>query len=90
MQKRSVCVYCGSRDGKDCRLCTRPPRPLVPSLGAHKTGGLVYGAGDIGLMGACGPKLPKAAGGETFRGDSNTLDVQKKWAKTDLTELCCD
>jgi uncharacterized protein (TIGR00730 family) len=60
---RSICVYCGSRSGV---------RPAY-SEGARATGKmlaargwqLVYGAGDVGLMGEVA-RTAQAAGGRTF------------------------
>lgn len=60
---KSVCVYCGSRSGK---------RPAY-NLAAEQTGQmlakrdwrLVYGAGDVGLMGTVA-RSTQAAGGKTF------------------------
>ncbi|WP_298261901.1 TIGR00730 family Rossman fold protein [uncultured Litoreibacter sp.] len=60
---KSVCVYCGSRFGKD-------PAYKQAALDVGKTIAdnawrLVYGAGDVGLMGAVA-QATQAAGGETF------------------------
>ncbi|WP_194094716.1 LOG family protein [Marivivens aquimaris] len=60
---KSVCVYCGSRSGK---------RPEY-NLAAEQTGQmlakrdwrLVYGAGDVGLMGTVA-RFTQLAGGKTF------------------------
>ena len=60
---KSVCVYCGSRDGKN---------PKYAEV-AESTGGmlakngwrLVYGAGDVGLMGRVANSVQQA-GGKTF------------------------
>ena len=63
MPSLSVCVYCGSRKG------ARPE--YVAAADAFGTGmaragwRLVYGAGDIGLMGATA-RAAQAAGGDTF------------------------
>ena len=59
----SVCVYCGARDGAD---------PAYAAA-AEQTGGmlaangwqLVYGAGDVGLMGRVA-RAAQTAGGRTF------------------------
>ncbi|MGB8623779.1 MAG: TIGR00730 family Rossman fold protein [Paracoccaceae bacterium] len=61
--RRSICVFCGSRDG------TRPDY----AADAEETGRviadagwrLVYGAGDIGLMGRAA-RSAQAVGGQTF------------------------
>lgn len=63
MQQKSVCVFCGSRSG------AQP----VYAAAARATGGmlaaqgwrLVYGAGDVGLMGEVA-RASQAAGGATF------------------------
>lgn len=59
----SVCVFCGSRDGT-----TPEYRAVARELGtALATQGwrLVYGAGDVGLMGAVA-NAAQSAGGDTF------------------------
>lgn len=59
----SVCVYCGSRFGADPAY-----RAAATDLGtalAAEGWRLVYGAGDVGLMGAVA-NATQAAGGETF------------------------
>ena len=60
---RSVCVYCGSRDGADPRHAK-----AVEALGrgiAARGWRLVYGAGDVGLMGRVA-RAVQAGGGDTF------------------------
>lgn len=81
MHMNSVCVYCGSRKGGD-------PAYLADAetLGAAlATEGwrLVYGAGDVGLMGAVARAAQKA-GGETFGVIPQHL-VAWEVGKTDLT-----
>ncbi len=59
----SVCVYCGSRFGADPAF-----RVAAEALGAglaREGWRLVYGAGDVGLMGAVA-SAAIAGGGETF------------------------
>ena len=61
---KSVCVFCGSRPGNDpayAAAATRPRRRRSPRAGLR----LVYGAGDVGLMGAVA-RAAIAAGGETL------------------------
>ncbi|MGX0975146.1 uncharacterized protein (TIGR00730 family) [Roseovarius sp. MBR-51] len=63
MPPRSVCVFCGARAGKN-------PRYMEDASGtgqmlAENGWRLVYGAGDVGLMGATA-RAAQAAGGETF------------------------
>ena len=61
--QHSVCVFCGSRDG------ARPAyKAAADALGralADENWRLVYGAGDVGLMGAVA-RSAMDAGGETF------------------------
>jgi len=61
--KASVCVYCGARDG------VKPAyRTAATDLGttlAQENWRLVYGAGDVGLMGAVA-NAAQAAGAVTF------------------------
>ncbi|MDG2286113.1 MAG: TIGR00730 family Rossman fold protein, partial [Alphaproteobacteria bacterium] len=63
MKKLSVCVYCGSRTG------VLPDYVMQAEALGHAIAGagwrLVYGAGDIGLMGAVA-RATQQAGGETF------------------------
>ncbi|SFH23309.1 hypothetical protein SAMN04488020_108136 [Palleronia marisminoris] len=59
----SICVYCGSRDGNDARFCA-----AADALGAGiaaRGWRLVYGAGDVGLMGRVA-RSAQAAGADTF------------------------
>jgi uncharacterized protein (TIGR00730 family) len=63
MSRHSICVYCGSRPGADPEYmadATALGRALAQA-GLR----LVYGAGDVGLMGAVA-RAAQAAGGETF------------------------
>lgn len=62
-ENRSVCVFCGSRFGTDPAY-----REAANQLGqalADKGLRLVYGAGDVGLMGEIA-NATQSAGGETF------------------------
>lgn len=59
----SVCVFCGSRPGSDPAMVT-----LAQETGrmlARRQWRLVYGAGDVGLMGETA-RATQAAGGRTF------------------------
>ena len=81
MPQKSVCVYCGSRPGAD-------PAYMVAAenLGhalAAKDWRLVYGAGDVGLMGAVA-RSAQAAGGDTFGVIPKHL-VEWEVGKVDLT-----
>lgn len=83
MQKRSVCVYCGSRDGGKAAYKT-----AAIGLGkalAQEQWRLVYGAGDIGLMGAVA-RSAQEIGGETF-GVIPTHLLKKEVGKVDLTQF---
>jgi len=63
MQSLSVCVYCGARPGADPSYME-----TATALGTALAGAgmrLVYGAGDVGLMGAVA-RAAQAAGGATF------------------------
>jgi uncharacterized protein (TIGR00730 family) len=59
----SVCVYCGSRFGDDPRFADQA-RALGAGL-AERGLRLVYGAGDVGLMGAVA-RAAMEAGGQTI------------------------
>ncbi len=59
----SVCVYCGSRDGTD-PLWRQEAERLGAGLAARDMR-LVYGAGDVGLMGAVA-RAAHDTGAETF------------------------
>lgn len=59
----SVCIYCGSRDGIDPAYATAAED--TGKMLAANTWRLVYGAGDVGLMGRVA-NATQAAGGKTF------------------------
>ena len=83
MTKRSICAYCGSREGEKATYKT-----AATALGAalaNEGWRLVYGAGDIGLMGAVA-RSAQTAGGETF-GVIPTHLLKKEVGKVDLTEF---
>lgn len=81
MNAFSVCVYCGSRHG------SRPAyAEAAEALGrglATRGWRLVYGAGDVGLMGTVA-RAAQAAGGDTF-GVIPTHLLEREVGKTDLT-----
>ena len=81
MIQKSVCVYCGSRPGDDPEY-TAQADALGRAL-AQNDWRLVYGAGDVGLMGTVA-RAAQAAGGTTF---GVIPDHLVKWevGKTDLT-----
>ena len=79
--RKAVCVYCGSRDGDDPRF-----RAAADRLGrgiAEAGWQLVYGAGDIGLMGGVA-RAVQAAGGETLGVIPQHL-LEQEVGKRDLT-----
>ena len=80
MQCFSVCVYCGSRRGAK-PIYAQEASALGTGL-AERGWRLVYGAGDVGLMGHVA-RAAKAAGGETF-GAILTHRLQLEVGKQDL------
>ena len=81
MTSKSVCVYCGSRAGADPAYLEQ-----ADTFGraiAEEGWRLVYGAGDVGLMGAVA-RSAQAAGAETFGVIPQHL-VAWEVGKTDLT-----
>jgi uncharacterized protein (TIGR00730 family) len=60
---KSVCVYCGSRDGTDPAYAEAAA--AAGAMLARNGWRLVYGAGDVGLMGRVA-RAAQAAGGKTF------------------------
>lgn len=81
MKTVSVCVYCGSRSGKK-PIYQAHAEELGTALAANGWR-LVYGAGDVGLMGAVA-RAAQTAGAETF-GVIPTHLVKWEVGKTDLT-----
>ncbi len=81
MAVTSVCVYCGSRMGAKSSYETAA-RDLGTGL-AEAGLRLVYGAGDVGLMGTVA-RAAQAAGGETFGVIPEHL-VKREVGKSDLT-----
>ncbi|WP_299657106.1 TIGR00730 family Rossman fold protein [uncultured Tateyamaria sp.] len=81
MSPLSVCVYCGSRPGKSSSYTTE-----AEALGrgiAERNWRLVYGAGDVGLMGSVA-RAAQAGGGDTFGVIPKHL-VEWEVGKVDLT-----
>ncbi|WP_299703228.1 TIGR00730 family Rossman fold protein [uncultured Tateyamaria sp.] len=81
MSPFSVCVYCGSRPGNTPRYTTE-----AEALGAgiaERGWQLVYGAGDVGLMGSVA-RAAQAGGADTFGVIPRHL-VDWEVGKTDLT-----
>ncbi len=83
MSNRSVCVFCGSRVGSDPAYL-QAAEALGASLATHNWR-LVYGAGDVGLMGAVA-NAAQAAGAETF-GVIPTHLLDWEVGKRDLTNF---
>jgi uncharacterized protein (TIGR00730 family) len=83
MKTVSVCVYCGSRSGKSPQYHAHAEE-FGQLLAANKWR-LVYGAGDVGLMGAVA-RSAQAAGAETF-GVIPTHLMKWEVGKTDLTRF---
>lgn len=83
MSPKSVCVYCGSRVGAMPAYAT-DARALGAAL-AQQGWRLVYGAGDVGLMGEVA-RATQAAGGDTF-GVIPTHLLSREVGKTDLTRF---
>lgn len=81
MRLKSVCVYCGSRPGADPAYLK--DATALGSILAAEGWRLVYGAGDVGLMGAVA-RAAQEAGGETFGVIPQHL-VAWEVGKTDLT-----
>ncbi len=83
MTARSICVFCGSRPGDDPAF-TADAQALGTGI-ATKGWRLVYGAGDVGLMGYVA-NAAQAAGGDTFGVIPKHL-VDFEVGKTDLTRF---
>lgn len=79
--KASVCVYCGSRFGADPAY--RADAEALGAALAENGWRLVYGAGDVGLMGAVATAT-QGAGGETF-GVIPVHLLQREVGKRDLS-----
>ncbi|CTQ50660.1 TIGR00730 family Rossman fold protein [Jannaschia donghaensis] len=80
---KSICVYCGSRDGDNPTFAD-----AAQALGqgiAARGWRLVYGAGDVGLMGRVARSV-QSAGGETF-GVIPTHLMSMEVGKRDLTSF---
>ncbi len=81
MTTGSICVFCGSRSGDD--PAHAQAAETFGAAFAEERWRLVYGAGDVGLMGTVA-RAAQAAGAETF---GVIPDHLVKWevGKTDLT-----
>lgn len=83
MTVKSVCVYCGSRPGINPAY-SQAAQEIGTAL-AEAGLRLVYGAGDVGLMGEVA-RAAQNAGGETF-GVIPVHLLQREVGKTDLTRF---
>ena len=81
--KFSICVFCGSRNGKhkEFKKAARETGQML----AKNNWRLVYGAGDIGLMGVLANSCQNS-GADTFGVIPEHL-LQKEVGKTDLTSF---
>jgi len=79
----SICVFCGARAGllSDYTIAAEQTGRMIAEEGWR----LVYGAGDIGLMGQVA-RAAQAAGGDTL-GVMPTHLVRREIAKCDLGQL---
>jgi len=83
MSQKSVCVYCGSRNGANSAYAGAAR--TFGNLLAQEGWRLVYGAGDVGLMGEVA-RAAQAAGGDTF-GVIPVHLLKREVGKTDLTRF---
>ncbi|QOL79701.1 LOG family protein [Pseudooceanicola spongiae] len=83
MTKPSICVYCGSRPGARPAYVAQAAR--FGQLLASKDWRLVYGAGDVGLMGEVA-RAAQSNGAETF-GVIPTHLMSAEAGKRDLTRF---
>ncbi|MFZ5961797.1 TIGR00730 family Rossman fold protein [Thalassococcus sp. BH17M4-6] len=81
MSMKSICVYCGSRAGVDPAYTQEAE--ALGRLIAQEGWRLVYGAGDVGLMGSVA-RAAQADGADTFGVIPQHL-VDWEVGKTDLT-----
>lgn len=80
---KMICVYCGSRDGDDPSFA-RAAEAIGAGIAARGMG-LVYGAGDVGLMGRTATAV--LAGGGPVTGVIPNHLKAREVDKDDLTEL---
>ena len=83
MNTKSICVYCGSRSGQNPAYA-REAEALGRAI-ANEGWRLVYGAGDVGLMGLTA-RAAQDAGGDTF-GVIPTHLLELEVGKRDLTSF---
>lgn len=80
---KRVCVYCGSRDGDDPAFAAAAEK--IGAGIANRGMGLVYGAGDVGLMGRVATAAADAGG--HVLGVIPTHLFEREIGKKDLSEL---
>ncbi len=80
---KAICVYCGSRNGAHPAYLEQAQ--AFGEIIARKGWRLVYGAGDIGMMGAVA-RSAQAAGADTF-GVIPTHLLQREMGKRDLSRF---
>ena len=80
---RSVCVFCGARQGNDPTFAAAAQ--ATGQMIAHQKWRLVYGAGDVGLMGEVA-RSAQAAGAQTLGVIPQHL-MSREIGKRDLTSL---
>ena len=80
---KSVCVFCGSRFGSDPQF-DQDARELGKLIG-KKSWRLVYGGGDVGLMGSVASSVMDAGG--TVFGIIPKKLLDREVGKQDITEL---
>ena len=83
MKQASICVFCGSRPGTNPAFAEAAQK--LGQLLAEKNWRLVYGAGDVGLMGAVA-RAAQDGGADTF-GVIPTHLLKREVGKTDLTRF---
>jgi len=83
MSNASVCVFCGARNGHrdEYKQVATEMGEMLAAQGWR----LVYGAGDVGLMGACA-RAAQTQGGDTFGVIPEHL-LNAEVGKTDLTRF---
>ncbi len=81
--KKSICVFCGSRFGGNPAFESAAAQ--VGAMIARRGWRLVYGAGDVGLMGTVA-RAADTGGGETFGVIPQHL-MSREVGKKDLTHL---
>lgn len=81
--QKNICVFCGSKRGKDISYSVMAQK--VGKELARRDIGLVYGGGNIGLMGDISNEVMKYNGRVT--GVIPDFMIKKELANTDITKL---